>query len=60
MVCDVQPIECKAAIAWGPNKPLEVTTVTIAPPAEGEVRVKVSKVSCFWDDVVKPVRNLDC
>ena len=35
------PIECKAAIAWEANKPLEVTTVTVAPPQAGEVRVRV-------------------
>eukprot|EP00892_Ulva_mutabilis_P004898 jgi/Ulvmu1/2780/UM140_0010.1 len=36
-----KPIECKAAIAWKANEPLEVTDVTIAPPGAGEVRVKI-------------------
>ncbi len=28
----VQPIECTAAVAWEAEKPLDVTTVTVAPP----------------------------
>ncbi len=28
----VQPIECRAAVAWEAEKPLDVTTVTVAPP----------------------------
>jgi hypothetical protein len=36
-----KPIECKAAIAWEAQKPLDVTTVTVAPPGPGEVRLKV-------------------
>lgn len=36
-----KPIDCKAAVAWEANKSLEVTTVTIAPPGPGEVRVKI-------------------
>ena len=27
-----QPIECRAAVAWEAEKPLDVTTVTVAPP----------------------------
>ena len=38
----MQPIECKAAIAWEAEKPLDVTTVIVGPPQKGEVRVKVS------------------
>ena len=37
-----KPIECKAAVAYAPNKPLEVTTVTVAPPQAGEVRIKIA------------------
>ena len=36
-----KPIDCKAAIAWEAKKPLEVRTVTVAPPQAGEVRIKV-------------------
>lgn len=36
-----KPIECKAAIAWEANKPLDVRTVTVAPPQAGEVRIKI-------------------
>ncbi|CAD7696950.1 unnamed protein product [Ostreobium quekettii] len=45
-----QPIECKAAIAWGPNKPLEVVTVTIDPPGPEEVRVKISATALCHTD----------
>lgn len=46
----LQPIECKAAISWGPNKPLDVTTVTVMPPKAGEVRVKiVATALCHTD-----------
>lgn len=36
-----KPIECKAAVAWEAKKPLEVRTVTVAPPGPGEVRIKI-------------------
>ena len=41
LVCFAQPIECKAAIAWEAEKPLDFTTVIVDPPQKGEVRVKV-------------------
>jgi hypothetical protein len=34
-------IDCKAAIAWAPKQPLEIRTVTVAPPQAGEVRIKI-------------------
>eukprot|EP00890_Picochlorum_soloecismus_P005513 jgi/Picsp_1/5963/NSC_03318-R1_alcohol dehydrogenase class iii len=37
----MEPIKCKAAIAWGPNEPLEVTEVSVMPPKAGEVRIKI-------------------
>lgn len=45
-----KPIECKAAIAWAPNAPLEVTTVVVSPPQAGEVRIKiVATALCHTD-----------
>ncbi|KAL4421563.1 hypothetical protein ABPG75_010854 [Micractinium tetrahymenae] len=45
-----KPIQCKAAIAWEANKPLEVTTVVVDPPQAGEVRVKiVATALCHTD-----------
>ncbi len=41
LILFLQPIECKAAIAWEAEKPLDVTTVIVGPPQKGEVRVKV-------------------
>jgi S-(hydroxymethyl)glutathione dehydrogenase/alcohol dehydrogenase len=34
-------IECRAAVAWAPNEPLSLETVTVAAPGPGEVRVRV-------------------
>eukprot|EP00798_Chlamydomonas_sp_ICE-L_P021799 gene21799-28821_t len=45
-----QPIDCKAAIAWAAKQPLEVRTVTVAPPQAGEVRLKiVATALCHTD-----------
>lgn len=38
----LQPIICKAAVAWEPKKPVTIETVEVAPPKAGEVRIKVS------------------
>ncbi|GBO24694.1 Alcohol dehydrogenase class-3, partial [Araneus ventricosus] len=35
------PIQCKAAVAWEPKKPLSLETVEVAPPKAGEVRIKI-------------------
>uniref|UniRef100_A0A183EBA6 ADH_N domain-containing protein n=1 Tax=Gongylonema pulchrum TaxID=637853 RepID=A0A183EBA6_9BILA len=34
-------IKCRAAIAWEPQKPLKIEEIEVAPPKEGEVRIKV-------------------
>ncbi|KAA0203487.1 hypothetical protein HAZT_HAZT010450 [Hyalella azteca] len=34
-------IHCRAAVAWGPKQPLVIEDVEVAPPREGEVRIKV-------------------
>jgi len=45
-----QVIRCKAAVAWGPNEPLRYETVEVAPPKEGEVRIKVvANALCHTD-----------
>ncbi|RKP21220.1 alcohol dehydrogenase [Rozella allomycis CSF55] len=36
-----QPIECFAAVAWGPSSPLSIEKVIVSPPKRGEVRLKV-------------------
>ena len=55
-------IVCKAAIAFEPNKPLQICDVTVAPPQKGEVRVKVTNVAlCHTDQYtlegLDPVRS---
>lgn len=43
-------IECRAAVAWEPKKPLTFETIQVAPPKAGEVRVKiVSTAVCHTD-----------
>jgi len=43
-------ITCKAAVAWEPKKPFDVTDIQIAPPQAGEVRVKVmANALCHTD-----------
>ncbi|KJE33935.1 S-(hydroxymethyl)glutathione dehydrogenase [Thalassospira sp. HJ] len=37
----LEPITCKAAIAWEAGKPLSIEEVQVAPPKAGEVRVKI-------------------
>eukprot|EP00736_Rhodelphis_marinus_P013968 Rmarinus@m.17869 len=45
-----QVIKCRAAIAFGPNKPLEVVEVEVDPPQAHEVRIKiVSTALCHTD-----------
>jgi len=35
------PITCKAAVAWAAGAPLSIEDVVVAPPAAGEVRVRI-------------------
>lgn len=43
-------IECKAAVAWAPNKPLDVRTVTVDPPSAGEVRIQIKATALCHTD----------
>ncbi|MGL5031297.1 MAG: S-(hydroxymethyl)glutathione dehydrogenase/class III alcohol dehydrogenase [Aeromonas sp.] len=40
-MAQVQPIKCKAAIAWGPGQPLSIEEIEVMPPQAGEVRVRI-------------------
>lgn len=43
-------IKCKAAVAWAPKQPLDVTEIEVAPPKAGEIRVKViANALCHTD-----------
>lgn len=43
-------IECKAAVLWKEGEPLTIETISVDPPQEGEVRVKmVSAGLCATD-----------
>lgn len=43
-------ITCKAAVALEPKKPLTVMDINVAPPKNGEVRLKVlSNALCHTD-----------
>lgn len=41
MSTEGKTITCKAAIAWEAGKPLSIEDVEVAPPKEGEVRIKI-------------------
>lgn len=36
-----KPIECTAAVTWGPGEEAQLETITVDPPKADEVRVKV-------------------
>ncbi|RAL41055.1 unnamed protein product [Cuscuta campestris] len=44
-------IKCKAALAWGHNRPLQIQEVEVAPPEENEVRIKVMFTSLCKGDI---------
>jgi len=43
-------IECVAAVAFEPKKPLELVKVMVGPPQKGEVRIKTSAVALCHTD----------
>jgi len=43
-------IECRAAIAWAPAKPLTVQTIFVDPPKKHEVRVKITATGVCHTD----------
>ncbi|XP_040184218.1 alcohol dehydrogenase 1 [Rana temporaria] len=46
-------IKCKAAVCWGPNQPLSIEEIEVAPPKRHEVRVKIVATGiCRSDDHV--------
>uniref|UniRef100_A0A0V0I8P4 Putative alcohol dehydrogenase-like 6-like n=1 Tax=Solanum chacoense TaxID=4108 RepID=A0A0V0I8P4_SOLCH len=44
-------ITCKAAVAWGPGKPMMIEEVELSPPQSMEIRVKVVCTSLCRSDV---------
>eukprot|EP00428_Durinskia_dybowskii_P065760 CAMPEP_0170377418 /NCGR_PEP_ID=MMETSP0117_2-20130122/12262_1 /TAXON_ID=400756 /ORGANISM="Durinskia baltica, Strain CSIRO CS-38" /LENGTH=382 /DNA_ID=CAMNT_0010632715 /DNA_START=88 /DNA_END=1236 /DNA_ORIENTATION=+ len=45
-----KPIQCKAAVAYGPNEPLKTEIITVDPPKAGEVRLKIfANALCHTD-----------
>merc|ERR1719161_227853 len=45
-----QEIECTAAVAFEPKKPLQLVKVQVAPPQKGEVRIKTTAVALCHTD----------
>ena len=43
-----QTIECKAAVAWKAKEPLSFETIQVAPPKEGEIRLKVKDLLILY------------
>ncbi|WWC60704.1 S-(hydroxymethyl)glutathione dehydrogenase [Kwoniella dejecticola CBS 10117] len=51
MSTEGKTITCKAAIAWEAGKPLSIEDVEVAPPKDGEVRIKILYTGiCHTDD----------
>lgn len=46
----LQVIKCKAAVAWEPKKPLSIEEVEVAPPAAGEVRIRITATGVCHTD----------
>ncbi|KFH17945.1 Zn-containing alcohol dehydrogenase, partial [Toxoplasma gondii MAS] len=46
-----KPITCKAVVCFAPGDPLQVTDIVVAPPKEGEVRIKILYAAlCHTDE----------
>lgn len=43
-------ITCRAAVAWGPGKPLVIETIQVEPPKAHEVRIKLSHTAVCHTD----------
>lgn len=44
-------ITCKAAVAWGPGKPLVIEEVNVSPPQASEIRIKIVCTSLCRSDL---------
>ena len=47
---DIQPIKCRAAIAFAANEPLQICEVFVAAPKRGEVRIKITHAALCHTD----------
>lgn len=47
---NLQIITCRAAVAWAPKQPLSVETIEVAPPGNGEVRIKITATGVCHTD----------
>lgn len=45
-----RPIECLAAVAFEPKKPIEIVTLTVQPPQTGEVRIQIKHAALCHTD----------
>uniref|UniRef100_A0A672YQU9 Enoyl reductase (ER) domain-containing protein n=1 Tax=Sphaeramia orbicularis TaxID=375764 RepID=A0A672YQU9_9TELE len=51
-------IKCKAAVAWEPNKPVVIEEIEVAPPQDGEVRIKIVATSVCHSDLYHLFENI--
>lgn len=60
MTPTLEPITCKAAVAWAPKQPLKIEEIIVAPPRTHEVRVKISSTGvCHTDDFTLSGRDAE-
>lgn len=45
-----QPVQCQAAVAWGPKEPLKIETIEVMPPQAGEVRIRLEATGVCHTD----------
>jgi S-(hydroxymethyl)glutathione dehydrogenase/alcohol dehydrogenase len=47
-------IACRAAVCWEAGSRLQIETIEVAPPKEGEVRIKIVSTSvCHTDEYTR-------
>lgn len=52
-------IKCRAAVAWEPKAPLVMEEIEVAPPQEGEVRIKILYTSLCHTDLFHLLESTD-
>lgn len=46
-----KPIQCRAAVSWGKKKDLTIETITVDPPKDHEVRIKIVAAGVCFSDI---------
>ncbi|KAH7706730.1 Protein H24K24.3 a [Aphelenchoides avenae] len=52
MSTEGQTIKCRAAVVWGANNPLTIEEIDVAPPKQGEIRIKIMYTALCHTDTL--------